>query len=145
MPKKAKTILVVDDSPVMQRLTEKSLRNNHFTVYSAYNGAECLSEAKNRLPDIILMDVILPDSNGKDIVRKLKSDPETAGIPVVFTTNTLSLEADDGSQLFEVDGRKYRAFAKPLHYRKLLSAIRKEINRSIHGGELPNKGGQVST
>jgi CheY-like chemotaxis protein len=139
MPRKTKTILVVDDSPVMQKMTEKSLRNNNFTVYSAYDGAECLAEAKQRLPDLILMDVILPDSNGKDIVQKLMSDPETANIPIVFTTNTLSLEADDGSQLFEIDGRQYRAFAKPLHYRKLLSTIHKEINRSVHGGKLPPK------
>jgi CheY-like chemotaxis protein len=137
MSKKEKTILVVDDSPVMQRLTEKKLTNNNFTVYAAYDGAECLREAKNKLPDIILMDVILPDSNGKDIAQKLKTDPDTANIPIIFTTNTLSLEVDDGHQLFEINGEKYRAFAKPLHYRKLSSAIHKEINRSIHGGELP--------
>jgi len=137
MAKKEKTILVVDDSPVMQKLTEKTLINNNFTVYAAYNGAECLNEAKAKIPDIILMDVILPDSNGKEIVEKLQSDPDTKNIPIIFTTNTLSLEADDGSQMFEVSGHKYRAFAKPLHYRKLISVIRKEINRSIHGGELP--------
>ena len=83
------------------------------------------------------MDVILPDCNGRDIAQKLQSDPDTKDIPIIFTTNTLSLEMDDGNQVFDVDGRKYRAFAKPLHYRKLVSAIRKEINRSIHGGELP--------
>lgn len=137
MPKKGKTILVVDDSPVMQKLTQKTLKNNNFTVYSAYTGAECLKDAKTKLPDIILMDVILPDSNGKEIVEKLQSDPDTEKIPIIFTTNTLGLEMDDGSQVFEVNGRKYRAFAKPLHYRKLLSAVRKEINRSIHGGDLP--------
>jgi len=137
MSKKQKKILVVDDSPVMQILTEKTLMNNNFTVYKAYDGAECLTVAKNKLPDIILMDVILPDGNGKDVVRKLRSDPDTGKIPIVFTTNTLSLEVDDGHQLFEVDGEKYRAFAKPLHYRKLLSTIHKEINRSIHGGKLP--------
>ena len=137
MAKKEKKILVVDDSPVMQKITEKTLRNNNFTVYAAYNGEECLSKAKAILPDIILMDVILPDSNGRDITKKLHSDPDTKNIPIIFTTNTLSLEEDDGSQVFEVDGHKYRAFAKPLHYRKLVSAIRKEINRSIHGGDLP--------
>jgi len=137
MAKKPKTILVVDDSPVMQKVTEKLLNNNNFSVYSAYNGAECLSEAKSKLPDIILMDVILPDSNGKDIVRKLRSDSDTENIPIIFTTNTLSLNDDDGSQFFEVDGQKYRAFAKPLHYRKLVSTIHKEMNRNIHGGELP--------
>jgi CheY-like chemotaxis protein len=137
MTKKQKSILVVDDSPVMQKVTEKMLINNSFKVYAAYSGEECLREAKDKLPTLILMDVILPDRNGKDIVKELKSDPDTANIPIIFTTNTLSLEADDGGQVFEVTGEKYRAFAKPIHYRKLLSAIRKEINRSIHGGELP--------
>lgn len=137
MTNKKKKILVVDDSPVMQRLTEKKLINNNFTVYSAYDGAECLVMAKSKLPDIILMDVILPDVNGKKIVHQLREDPETAGIPIIFTTNTLNLEVDDGNQVFDIDGEKYRAFAKPLHYRKLLSTIHKEINRSIHGGDLP--------
>ncbi len=137
MTKAKKKILVVDDSPVMQRLTEKKLIPNNFTVYSAYDGAECLDIVRNKFPDIILMDVILPDANGKDIVHKIKEDPQTANIPIIFTTNTLSLEVDDGRQAFEIDGVKYRAFAKPLHYRKLVSAIHKEINRSIHGGELP--------
>ena len=139
MNKKKKSILVVDDSPVMQRETEKMLSNSNFTVFAAYSGEECLQEAKSKLPSIILMDVILPDRNGKDIVKELKADPGTAKIPVIFTTNTLSLESDDGSQVFEVDGQEYRAFAKPLHYRKLLATIRKEINRSIHGGQLPPK------
>ncbi|HQP09841.1 MAG TPA: response regulator [Candidatus Omnitrophota bacterium] len=137
MTKKKKKILVVDDSPVMQKLTQKKLMNDGFLVFAAYDGKECLTEVKKRLPDLILMDVILPDSNGKEIVRKLKEDPETADIPIVFTTNTLSLEVDDGNQVFEINHVKYRAFAKPLHYRKLLSTIHKEINRSIHGGELP--------
>ena len=139
MSKKEKTILVVDDSPVMQRLTQKKLANDNFTVYAAYDGGECLKEAKDKLPNIILMDVILPDSNGKDIVRQLRADSDTSSIPIIFTTNTLSLEDDDGQQLFDIDGEKYRAFAKPLHYRKLLSSIHKEINRSIHGGELPSE------
>ena len=121
----------------MQKLTERTLKNSNFTVLSAYTGKECLDQARDRSPDIILMDVILPDQDGKDIVRELQKDPDMKDIPVIFTTNTLSLEADDGDQQFDVDGIKYRAFAKPLHYRKLLSSIRKEINRSIHGGELP--------
>jgi CheY-like chemotaxis protein len=137
MPRKIKTILVVDDSPVTQKLTEKTLVNNSFKVFSAYSGEECLKLAKEKLPDIILMDVILPDKDGRDVVRALKASPLTQKIPVIFTTNTLDLEVDDGYQTFDVDGQKFRAFAKPLHYRKLLSAVHKEINRGIHGGELP--------
>lgn len=139
MTKTEKTILVVDDNPVMQRLTEKRLINNGFTVFKAYDAAECQQIAKEKKPTIIIMDVILPDGNGKDMVRQLKKDPETAGIPIVFTTNTLDLKSDDGYQAFEVDGEQFRAFAKPLHYRKLMSTIHKEINRSKHGGELPKR------
>lgn len=137
MAKKAKAILVVDDSPVMQKMTKKSLNNNGFTVYSAYNAQECISMAQSKHPDIILMDVILPDENGKEVVRQLKADERTKNIPIVFSTNTLDLDLDDGKQVFEVDGVKYRAFAKPLHYPKLMSTLHKEINRNIHGGELP--------
>jgi len=137
MTKKLKSILVVDDSPVMQKATEKMLNNNNFIVYQAHNGSECLEQAKDKLPDLILMDVILPDGNGKEIVVQLQQDSETKNIPIIFTTNTLSLESDDGSQLFEIDGNKYRAFAKPLHYRKLVSTIHKEINRNLYGGDLP--------
>jgi len=137
MTKTDKTILIVDDNPVMQKLFQRLLKNSGFTTFAAYTGEECLEKVKTELPSIILMDVILIDGNGKDIVRQLRADPETEGIPVIFTTNTLDLQDDDGYQMFEIDGHKYRAFAKPPHYAKLLSAIRKEINRSIHGGELP--------
>ena len=137
MSKKNKTILVADDNPIMQKVTTKFLNNNNFTVYSAYSAEECCVMAHDKQPQIILMDVILPDGNGKDVVKKLKEDEVTKNIPIIFTTNTLNLNKDDGNQTFEVDGQRYRAFAKPLHYRKLMSTIHKEMNRNLHGGQLP--------
>jgi CheY-like chemotaxis protein len=129
MPKKIKKILLVDDNPVAQTLSGKMFANDGYQVILAGSERECLEKAKAEMPDAILMDVILPDSNGKAIVQKLKADPQTAGIPIVFATNTINVKNDKGSASIVVDGTPYRAFAKPLHYAKILSVVRKEINR----------------
>ena len=136
---KAIRLLLVDDHEVVRIGLRSVLNNNRgiSVVGEAGTKVAAVRAVKRLRPDIILMDVILPDVNGREIVHQLQKDPATAKIPIIFTTNTLSLEVDDGNQVFEVDHVKYRAFAKPLHYRKLLSAIHKEINRSIHGGDLP--------
>jgi CheY-like chemotaxis protein len=137
MPKAPRKVLIVEDSPVSQKLVEKMLEDNNFKLEAAYNAQECLSKAYSDPPDLILMDVILNEEDGKDVARQLLADPKTAHVPIIFITNTLGLNEDDGNRTFDIDGQKFRAFAKPLHRRRLLSAIRKEINRAIHGGELP--------
>ena len=136
MNNKRKTILVVDDSPVMQKMTEKFFRNNHYEVYSALSGQECLQMTEKYRPDAILMDVILPDADGRSIAEKLKDDPKTEKTAIIFTTNTVSLKEDKGFESFEINGVIYRAFAKPLHYPKILNVVKKEINRVLQGGEL---------
>lgn len=57
------------------------------------------------------------------------------GVPIIFMTNTISLKADKGYETFAIDGELFRAFAKPVHIPKILSAIRKEFNRTLHGGQ----------
>jgi len=88
-----------------------------------------LKIAKSQSLDAILMDVIFPDGDGREFVKKLKQDPETKDIPVVFATNTLNVKDDEGDLIITIGEESYRAFAKPLHYPKLLSTVRKEINR----------------
>ena len=88
MPGKPKKILLVDDNPVAQKLTAKVFNNAGYQVHLAWDEEECLKMAKNQKPDAILMDVIFPEGNGHDFVRKLKQDPDTNNIPIVFATNT---------------------------------------------------------
>jgi CheY-like chemotaxis protein len=78
------------------------------------------------------MDIILPDMDGRDVVKALAHDQVTKHIPVIFTSNTVDPEKDKGHEVIEVEGKEYRAFAKPLHHRKLLSTLRKEINKIVH-------------
>lgn len=130
MPKKQKRILLVDDNPVAQKMTEKVFTNDGYQVLLAYDEEECLKMAKTDKPDAILMDVLFPDGDGREFVKKLKQDPVTKDIPIVFATNTIDVKDDKGNLIITIGDESYRAFAKPLHYPKLLSTVRKEINRS---------------
>ena len=130
MPGKIKKILLVDDNPVAQKITAKVFSNDGYQVLLAWDEEECLRVARIERPDAILMDVIFPEGDGREFVKKLKQDPETKDIPVVFATNTLNVKDDKGELIITIGEESYRAFAKPLHYPKLLSTVRKEINRS---------------
>jgi len=129
MPRKQKTILLVDDNPVAQKMTAKAFSSDGYQVLLAWDEAECLELARTQKPDVILMDIIFPEGDGREFVRKLKQDPETKEIPVIFATNTLDVKDDKGNLVINIGNSSYRAFAKPLHYPKLLSTVRKEINR----------------
>jgi len=129
MHKNPKKVLLVDDNPVAQKLTAKIFSSDGYEVLLAWNEEECLTMAKAHNPDAILMDVIFPDGDGRQFVEKLKKDPDTKNIPVIFATNTIDLRDDKGDLVITIGQESYRAFAKPLHYPKLLSTVRKEINR----------------
>lgn len=137
MSTKTKKILVVDDSPVMQEITEKFLAGSGYAVIPCWDGEECMNKARSERPDAILMDVILPDGDGKEFAKELKKSGQTKNIPIIFTTNTVSIEDDKGFESFNIDGEIHRAFAKPLHNQKILSVLKKEINRKKYGGKFP--------
>lgn len=103
-PSRHPTIVNVDDSEIPRYAVSHMLRRAGFSVTEASTGEEALTLARN-VPDLILLDINLPDINGFEVCRRLKASPETAAIPVVHLTNTfrdresrelaLSLGADD--------------------------------------------------
>lgn len=125
-------ILVVDDDPTMVRLAEKFLMNDGYMVSIGKNGAEALNSVRGEIPDLILLDVLMPDMMGVEVASILQEESETKDIPIIFMTVTINLDKDKGSELIDVHGKKYRAFAKPVHQRKLLNTIRKEINKRVN-------------
>jgi len=137
MRKNKKTILLVDDNPVAQKMTEKIFMNDGYQVLLAWDQEECLRVAKDQRPDVILMDVIFPDGDGREFVKQLKLDPDTRNIPIIFATNTIDVRDDKGDLIITIGEGSFRAFAKPLHYPKLLSTIRKEINR-VRNNNIPD-------
>jgi CheY-like chemotaxis protein len=132
MDKKQKKILLVDDNPVAQKMTSEMFSHDGYEVLLAWNEEECLKMAKTHKPDAILMDVMFPGGDGRDFVKKLKKDPDTKDIPIVFASSTLDSQKDKGDMIITIGKESFRAFAKPLQYPKLLSSVREEINRVIN-------------
>ena len=79
-------ILVVDDIPANVRVLEARLQASYYSVVTASSGAEALDVAAAERPDLILLDVMMPEMDGFECCRRLKSDPALASIPVVMVT-----------------------------------------------------------
>jgi two-component system cell cycle response regulator DivK len=86
-------VLIVDDNEMNTRLARDVLRFGGFTTIEARTGAEGIAVASAHLPDVILMDVRLPDLDGTDVMRALKGEPLTAAIPIVALTS-LAMKGD---------------------------------------------------
>jgi DNA-binding response OmpR family regulator len=81
-----KTILVVDDERDLVDLITYNLQRNGYGVLSAYNGAEALEIAQRELPDLVVLDLMLPGVDGTEVARRLKADSRTAAVPIVMLT-----------------------------------------------------------
>src|ERR1700688_30380 len=79
-------VLVVDDVELNVKLLEAKLSSEYFQVIPAFNGPTALEIADTELPDIILLDVMMPRMDGFEVCRRLKANPCTADIPVVMVT-----------------------------------------------------------
>src|SRR5437899_1400915 len=79
-------VLVVDDVEANVKLLEAKLSSEYFDVLSAYNGRSALEIADSELPDVILLDVMMPRMDGFEVCRRLKANPRTADVPVVMVT-----------------------------------------------------------
>lgn len=79
-------ILIVDDSPTEIHVLSTILESNGYQVVTAESGESGVSVAKAELPDLVLMDVVMPGLNGFQATRQLKKDPATSHIPVVIVT-----------------------------------------------------------
>ena len=86
-------ILVVDDQPLNVKLLEAKLTSEYYDVLTARGGAEAIRMAVEERPDLILLDVMMPDMDGYEVCRHLREQPETMHIPIVMVT-ALSDTAD---------------------------------------------------
>ena len=82
----ARKILTCDDEKHIVRLIQVNLERQGYEVITAYNGLECLEKVKEDRPDLIVLDVMMPEMTGFEVLEKLKNDPETENIPVIMLT-----------------------------------------------------------
>lgn len=101
-----KSILLVEDSRLLRLASERALMRAGFSVVSTDDGEQALREAQEHMPDLILLDMLLPKLGGPEILRALKSDPVTARIPVVVLSslsqkNEAKLKTDGATAYFQ--------------------------------------------
>jgi len=120
------TILVVDDEDDLRKVLEFNLLNAGFRVLTAANGADAIRVAELELPDLVLLDVMLPDIQGTQVCQSLKTNPETRGIPIVMLT--ARGEEIDRVVGFELGVDDY--IVKPFSVRELILRVRAIMKRS---------------
>lgn len=116
-----KTILVVDDEPDVLKVLEKRLQNEGYQVIKANNGKKALMLAEQEKPDLVILDIDMPDMDGGEVAARLKDGDKTRHIPVLFLSClvTQKEENDDsvvGDSVF---------MAKPYNPDKLISEVEK--------------------
>ncbi|MBN1889255.1 MAG: GAF domain-containing protein [Thermoflexales bacterium] len=121
------TILVVDDTPADVRLLTRMLEKRGYRVHTAYNGRLALEFAQASQPDLILLDVVMPDMSGYEICEKLKADEQTRPIPRIFIS-ALD-EAADKVKGFELGAADY--ITKPFQAAEVLARV--ETHLALRG------------
>jgi len=120
----SKKILVVDDEKEVVQYLSSILQRANYEVISTTQGKQALELAFQHKPDLIILDVLIPDLRGEEIYRLLSENQETAGIPIIFLTGIITEE--DESFIQNLTGRS-RLLAKPTTKEKILDAIHKTL------------------
>ncbi len=118
-----KHILVVDDEPVWLRMLTQILQNKGYDVREAASGADALKTLKNYVPDLILLDVRMPDMNGFDLLDHIKKVPNLAEKPVVFVSAMDDFHAKKVAR--ELGAADY--ILKPIDEREVNSVLAKYL------------------
>ncbi|NJK68291.1 MAG: response regulator [Microcoleus sp. CSU_2_2] len=117
-------ILVVDDQPSNLRLLSELLTRRGYQVYRAISGQLALNAAIAHSPDLILLDIRMPEMDGYEVCQRLKATPETAQIPVIFLS--VLDDVNDKLQAFQVGCADY--IAKPFQVEEVLARIDKQVS-----------------
>ena len=123
LPNPKPVVLVVDDVPDNVRVVGHIIRDENVEIAIAGTGQEALALAAESPPDLILLDIMLPDLDGYEVCRRLKIDVATATIPIIFLT--ARADTDDIVKGFEVGGVDY--VIKPFRPAELRARVRTHL------------------
>jgi two-component system cell cycle response regulator len=121
-----KKILVIDDLPENVFLLQDRLENEGYEVITAYEGKSGLNKAISEQPDLILLDIMMPDITGLDVCKKLVSNEETSHIPIILVT--AKIEAEDIKEGLEAGAFDY--IKKPFNRIELLARVKSALKLS---------------
>jgi signal transduction histidine kinase len=118
------TVLIIDDVPDNISVLHRFLRQAGFRVLVAYDGTDGIETAEYALPDLILLDVMMPDLNGFEVCRQLKQQEKTRDIPIIFMTALTDIQ--DKVKGFAAGGVDY--VTKPLQQEEVLARLTTHLN-----------------
>lgn len=125
-------ILVVDDTEANVKLLRALLRGAGYEVLAASGGREGLAKARAEIPDLVLLDIMMPDLTGYEVCQRLRADPQTREVPVVFLTSLTELE----DHLKGMDVGADDILTKPLNKLELLTRVQSLLRMRAMAEEL---------
>jgi two-component system, OmpR family, alkaline phosphatase synthesis response regulator PhoP len=119
-PATRQKILVVDDEPDIVEIVQTNLEGSGFQVVTAKNGAQALQKVKAENPDLVILDVLMPELDGWDVLRAIESDSQTAGLPVIMLTS----KTEDADILRGLVEGAVEYFTKPFYPENLVASAK---------------------
>jgi pilus assembly protein CpaE len=126
----APKILVVDDDPIIIQITAKTLTAGGYEVFKVVSGPEALQRVDDFRPDLILLDVMMPEMNGYEVCRRLRSTVTTARLPIMMLTAQESVE--EKVRGFEAGADDY--LTKPFQPPELQARVKVLLRRALTTG-----------
>jgi phosphate regulon transcriptional regulator PhoB len=122
----AREVLVVEDEPDIRRLVVLHLERDGFRCRTAANGLDALREAKANVPELVVLDLMLPGLDGLEVCRRLRSDASTAGVPIIM----LTAKSDEVDRVVGLEVGADDYVAKPFSPKELVARVRAVLRRA---------------
>lgn len=123
----SKSVLVVDDEKMTRDLLRLMLKGTGFTIFEAEDGFVALEKIEAHMPDIMILDVMMPGLDGLAVCQKVRSEPKTANMPVIMlSAKTTPTAIQDG-----LDAGANRYLTKPVGFKELLRNIEDVLGEPI--------------
>ncbi|MDB5079091.1 MAG: response regulator [Chloroflexi bacterium] len=113
-------VLVIDDEPGIIEIVETNLEGDGFVVISASNGKEGLKKIKQEAPELVVLDVMMPEMDGWEVLRQIEQDPSIAGLPVIM----LTAKAADEDYIYGLAEGAVEYITKPFLPQELVNRIK---------------------
>jgi len=121
------SILTVDDNVVNLKLLASALQKEGYKTLTATDGTQARQIASGEKPDLIILDIMMPGEDGFEVIKRLKRDPRTASIPVIFLTSKSELD----SKMLGFDLGAVDYVTKPFHVREVIARVRLHLKLSL--------------
>jgi DNA-binding response OmpR family regulator len=122
----AKTVLVIDDEPELVKLIDYNLTKAGYLVLTAADGESGLAAARRHAPDAVVLDVMMPGVDGLEVCKRLRQEPQTAGVPILM----LTAKAEEADRVLGLELGADDYLTKPFGVRELQARVKALLRRA---------------